>query len=149
MPNLGGHDYHKFNYNNEVFKVSFGDCEYIGSRRFIDSLTESNIKMLFDSIITNIWDCNRYGVQSKNYDTYLLGQSSCQDFINICAPNNTFWGLVPYHNVCLTTVGFFPYSCNDCRWNIQLEFGSATDFKYQNHDPNATIQSTTTDKNNI
>ena len=132
---LGGHDYHMFTVNGVKFKLSFGDCEYVEARRFINSLSESSIEQLFDSIYKNIWLENVYGVQSKTYDSYLIGKDSTQEFINITATNSTFWGLVPFQLVVLSNVAFYPYSCGDCRWNIELDFGSAADFKFNNHDP--------------
>ena len=137
MPRTGGHDYHMLQHKNEKFKLTLGDCEYNESRRFINSLTDSNINQLFNSILVNIWDCNRYGVQSKTYDTYLLGQESTQEFINITSPNCTFWGLVPFQLVCVATVSFHPYNCGDCRWNVQVDFGSANEFRFLNHDPHS------------
>ena len=137
MPNLGGHNYYTFQRDNDTFKLSFGDCEYSGSRRFIDSLSNQNIEHLFDAIYSTIWKANTYAVQSKSYATYLLGQSSTQDFITITAAETSFWGLVPYQSVCLTTVSFHPFSCGDCRWNVEVEFGSATEFQYTNYDPAA------------
>ena len=140
MPNggLGGHDYHMFNKNGTKFKLTFGDCEYIGARRFLNTLSESVIEKLFESIYQNIWLENVFAVQSKTYDSYLIGQDSTQSFINLTAPTTTFWGLVPFESVVLANVSFYPYSCGDCRWNIELDFGSATDFKFNNFDPNAT-----------
>ena len=83
MLKLGGHDYHFCQHQNQTFKLTIGDCEYIESRRFINTLTESNIDQLFRSILTNIWDNNKYGVQSKTYDTYLIGFDSTQEFIDV------------------------------------------------------------------
>ena len=137
MPNLGGHDYHTCQHNNQTFKLTLGDCEYIESRRFLDSLSDSNKQQLLDSIITNIWDNNKYGVQTKLYDSYLLGYDSIQEFINITSSNSTFWGLVPFQLVCVTTISFHPYNCGDCRWNVQVDFGSVLEFKYSNYDPNS------------
>ena len=138
MPNLGGHDLYVFNRDGQDFKLTFGDCEYIESRRFLNNLTSSNTKQLFDSIMTSIWTCNRYSVKSKTYDTYIIGDTNLQDFIDNCP--SPFWSLVP-QTVCLSAVSFHPYNCNDCRWNILLEFVSATEFKY-NQSP-----STSTPKN--
>ena len=133
MPNVGGHDLYMFHRDGLDFKLSFGDCEYLESRRFLNSLTNSNVLNLFESIKSNIWDCNRYGVQQKTYDTYIIGEQSTQDFINSCPAN--FWSLVPFQLVVLTAISFHPYNCNDCRWNILLEFGSASEFKYTNTAP--------------
>lgn len=138
---LGGHDYHHFNHKNVKYMLTFGDCEYVESRRFINSLSELSINQLFDSIITNIWEINKYGVQNKSLDTHLLGKESTQEFIDLTARSTTFWGLVPFSLVCLANVSFYPYSCNICRWNVQLDFGSAADFNFTNHDP-ATTTST-------
>ena len=133
---LGVHDYHIFTRNNEKFMISLGDCEYRESRKFINSLTESNIQQIFNSIMANIWDTNTYGVQNKAYDTYLTGQSSTQEFIMSTSSDNSFWGLVPFELVCLANVSFYPYSCGLYRWNIELDFGSAAEFNFTNHDPN-------------
>ena len=137
---LGGHDYHTFVHNNEKFLLTFGDCESRESRRFLNSLTEPNINQLFDSIIVNIWEANKYGVQNKIHDTYLLGQDSTQEFIHSTATNTTFWGLVPFNSVCLANVSFYPYSCGIYRWNIELDFGSAAEYNFTNHDPNSKPQ---------
>ena len=138
MPNIGGHSYHTFQRNGQTFKITFGDCEYRQSNRFINTLTDSNIENLFESIYNNIWLQNVYAVQDKRYDSYLIGQTSTQDFINATSQNTTFWGLVPFDLIVLANVSFYPYSCGNCRWNIEIDFGSATEFKYQNYDPNAT-----------
>ena len=133
---LGGHDYHMFNKNGIKFKLTFGDCEYLESRRFINSLSENSIQQLFDAIYTTIWLDNAYAVQNKTYDSYLIGYSSTQEFINTTSTKTTFWGLFPFHLVVLANVAFYPFSCGDCRWNIELDFGSATDFKFVNYNPN-------------
>ena len=137
MPNVGGHSYYTFLRNGHKFKVTFGDCEYYQSNKFINSISDSSAEQLFDSVYKNIWLQNVYAVQDKSYDSYLIGQSSTQDFINATATDTTFWGLVPFNLVVLANVSFYPYSCGDCRWNIEFDFGSATEFKYQNFDPNA------------
>lgn len=134
MPNVGGHDHYMFHRDGLVFKISFGDCEYRESRRFLDGLSNSNLQTLFNAIKLNIWDANRYGVQQKTYDTYIIGQDNTQDFINHCPSD--FWSLVPFQLICLSAVSFHPFNCNDCRWNILLEFGSANEFKYTNCVPN-------------
>ena len=144
---LGGHDYHMFTIDTVKFKLSFGDCEYAEARRFINSLSENSIEQLFDSIYKNVWLENVYGVQNKTYDTYLIGQSSTQEFINITATNSTFWGLVPFQLVVLANVAFYPYSCGDCRWNVELDFGSATDFNFTNYDPNSSTTNNSTKTN--
>ena len=142
MPRTGSHNQYFFNKNGQKFTMTISDCEYSESRRFINSLSDSNIDQLFNSIYNNIWTSNTYGVQSKNYDTYLTGQDSTQDFITYTSVNSTFWGIFPFHLVCLSSVSFHPYNCGNCRWNILLEFGSASEFKYTNHDPNSTSNKT-------
>ena len=120
-----------------MFKLTLGDCEYIESNRFILQLTETNKEQLLQTIITNIWEPNRYGVQSKTYDSYLIGYDSLQEFIQYTAVNSTFWGLVPFQLICLASVSFHPYNSGDCRWNVLVEFGSSNEFKYTNFDPNS------------
>ena len=141
MSSAGHHTYRTFNRNGQTFKITLADCDYAESRRFINSLTDSNITQLFDSIYNNIWLPNVYGVQNKLYDSYLLGHASTQDFITYTANESTFWGIVPFQLICLSCVSFHPYNAGDCRWNIMLEFGSATEFNFTNFDPNTTDNS--------
>ena len=138
MPNSGLHTYYNFNKDGLKFKITLADCDYPESRRFINSLSDSNAEQLFETIYNNVWLPNRYGVQSKTYDTYLIGYSSTQDFINHTSNESTFWGIVPFHLVCLSCISFHPFNAGDCRWNIMFEFGSASEFKFSNHDPNTT-----------
>ena len=135
IPNLGDHNYHHYTRDNQRFRLTFGDCEHVGSRRFIESLNQHIIDSLFDSIYNTIWLANRYDVRNHAFETYLLGQNSTQDFINIVATQTTFFGLLPDY-VCLATVGFYPFSCEDTRWGIELDFGSANEF-HINYDPNS------------
>lgn len=142
MPNIGGHAYYTFHRDDHKFLVTFGDCEYRQSNNFINSLSDENVEQLFNSIYENIWQQNAYSVQDKTHDSYLIGKTSTQDFINTVASDTTFWGLVPFQLVVLANVSFYPYSCGIYRWNIELDFGSATEFNYTNHDPNGSNAAT-------
>ena len=135
MSNVGDHNYYYYTRDNNRFLLTLGDCENRSSRRFINSLSQINIDSLFEAIYNTIWLENRYGVRSKTYDTYLLGQNSTQDFITAVATNTTFFGLVPFDLICVADVAFYPYSCGDTRWNCEIDFGSASEF-HINTDPN-------------
>ena len=81
-----------------------------------------------------IWDTNRHDVQNSQQDTYLLGQSSTQDFIQ----HTTFFGICPFNHLCLASVSFHPHSPDTTtRWTVELDFGQASDF-HVNYDPNTT-----------
>ena len=138
MPSLGGHDYKYFTHGNENFLLTFGDCEYLEARRFLNNLHDHAIEQLIKSIMKNIWDTNRYDVKSSRQTTYLLGQDSTQDFINAVSADSTFFGICQFNLICLAYVSFHPHprlGDKNIRWNIELEFGSAADI-HVNHDPN-------------
>ena len=136
MVRTGGHDYYQYTRNNEKFLLVFGDCEYNESRRFLNSLNQHIIDSLFNAIMITIWDTNKYNVRNHQEDTYLLGESSTQDFIVSVASETTFFGLCPFNLICLADVAFGPYSPDPSfRWKIQLDFGSANEF-HLNQDPN-------------
>ena len=138
MPRTGDHDYTYFTHNNEKFLLTFGDCEYIEARRFINSLSEHSINKLIESIMKNVWQANRYDVKSSNQTTYLIGQESTQDFINTIATDCTFFGICQFNLICLAYVSFHPnprLGDKNIRWNIELDFGSALEH-HINHDPN-------------
>ena len=135
MSNVGDHNYYYYTRDENRFLLTFGDCENRNCRRFINNLNQSNIDSLFDAIYTTVWLENRYGVRDKTYDTYLLGQSSTQSFITAVATNTTFFGLVPFDLICVADIAFYPYSCGDTRWNVEIDFGSISEFHY-NFDPN-------------
>ena len=137
----GGHNYYEFQWNNQTFLLTLGDCDNNDARRFLSSLRDSNIESLYRSIMLTIWDANAYDVQSSRQDTYLIGQSSTQEFINTVARQTTFFGICPLDHLCLAFVSFHPYSPDSTtRWNIQLDFGRASEF-HVNYDPNTTHQS--------
>ena len=139
MPDTGGHIYRYFTYENQKFMVTFGDCEDIEARRFIDTISERSSAQLFEAIIETIWKPNKYGVQSHQEGNYLIGQNSTQDFIDTVATKTTFFGLVPFNLVCLANVSFHPFSPNkETRWNVELDFGRASDF-HINNDPNSVL----------
>ena len=140
MPNTGGHDYHYFSYNNLEFLLTFGDCEYSEARRFIDSLSSHAIESLFNAIISTIWTNNCYSVNTATITSYLIGQQSTQDFINIVAKDCTFFGICNFNTICLAYVTFRPnpyLQVKKVRWEIELDFGSANEF-HINYDPNKT-----------
>ena len=139
MPRLGDHDYHYFTYNNENFLLTFGDCEYIEARRFLDNLSEHAIDQLKTSIMKNIWEADRFGAKSSQITSYLIGQDSTQEFINAIATDCTFFGICRFNLICLAYISLHPYprlGDKNIRWNIELEFGSAAEI-HINHDPNA------------
>ena len=139
MYRLGDHDYYIYNRENARFMLTLGDSHSISARRFVNSINQSNVDSLFEAIYSTIWIPNRYNVRTQAYDTYLFGQDSTQDFINTVATNTTFFGTVPLNLICLANVAFYPYSCAEFRWNIELDFGSSSEF-HVNVDPNDVSQ---------
>ena len=135
MSNVGDHNYYYFIRDNNRFLLTLGDCENRDARRFINNLNQINIDSLFEAIYTTVWLENRYGVRNNSHDTYLLGQNSTQDFITSVATNTTFFGLVPFNLICVADIAFYPFSCGDTRWNVEIDFGSASEF-HINFDPN-------------
>ena len=138
MPRLGDHDYKYFTRNSENFLLTFGDCEYLEARRFLNQLSDHAIDKLVDSIMINIWQPNKYNVQTSDQTTYLIGKDSTQDFINAVATECTFFGICQFNLICLAFVSFHPnpkLGDKNIRWNIELEFGSAAEH-HVNYDPN-------------
>ena len=136
----GGHNYYEFQWKAQKFLLTLGDCDTYDARRFLSSLRASNIESLYTAIMTTIWDANVFEVQDSQQDTYLIGQTSTQEFINTVAQETTFFGICPFDHLCLAYVSFHPFSPDrTTRWNIQLDFGRASEF-HVNYDPNNSRQ---------
>ena len=134
--NLGGHNYHYFVHNGTNLLLTLCDCEYTVARAFINSLTERNIEQLCTAIGIAIWDANEHNVQFENQFLFLLGQAATQEFINSVSNYTTFFGLVNFDLVCVSSVAFYPFHDRRSRLEIELSFGSRQEF-HLNHLPSS------------
>ena len=132
--NLGGHDYHYYVHNGTNLLLTFSDCEYGMARAFINSLTERNIQQLSTAIGIAVWDQNLYNVQNDDQFIFLLGQAATQEFINSVGQHTTFFGLVNFDIICVSSVAFYPFHDSRSRLEIEVSFGPRSDF-HLNHLP--------------
>ena len=51
-----------------------------------------------------------------------------QQFMELLAPETTFFALMPLDRVCLSFVTFMPFHDIRSRWEIELDFGHTNDF---------------------
>lgn len=125
---VGHHDYYYFNHFGTVLCLTIGDCENRAARQFLNSVPEHMFQQLATAIGNRIWGPNMYNVQNEAYMNYLSGQQMTQQFMELLAPETTFFALMPLDRVCLSFVTFMPFHDIRSRWEIELDFGHTNDF---------------------
>ena len=131
---VGSHNYYYYTRNNVTLLLTISDCEYLESRRFINSTSDHNFQNLCAAIFESIWVPNRYNIQNLVAMDFLFGQNETQEFITTVSTETTFFGLLPYDLVCLASVGLYPFHDLNARIEIELGFGSVREF-HQNENP--------------
>ena len=126
--------YHYYTRNNISLLLTISDCEYLESRRFINTISDHTFQNLCAAVFETIWVPNRYNIQNIVAMDFLFGQNETQEFINVVSTETTFFALLPFDLVCLASVGIYPFHDLNARIEIELGFGSVREF-HQNENP--------------
>ena len=136
MLNVGSHNYYYHTQDGVTLLLTLSDCEYVESRRFINSTSDTIFQMLTRSIFQTIWAPNRYDIQNLVGMDFLFGREQTQQFIEHVSTDSDFFGLLPMDLLCVASVGLYPYHDLNARIEIELAFGPARDY-HINNNPNS------------